>query len=298
MARGAKKQAQSTEQLWMAAQAGDPEAMWAYALIRLSMKPPPPATSTQNPLNYLVKVRDAARQFADGQTTDLLNRAAQAGHPQAMVVEAALAESTDRAECERLLLAAANQGDRAAMLYLGVLIEDDDRPRAIAWFGRLAELGDTGGMYRLYKLIRTDDPQTAQGWLVRAAEGGNLHAQNDFAVQAFDAGAQKLDPAHPSVSDPRRLGLFTPNTPASRKERLVADCLKCKKRTVQDHWELIVGTYVGLRGSGTVGKAGHRVNFAACAVCGCMFPMDEDARQFVAGKGGEFFNPAKLARNR
>jgi len=48
MARNAKKQVQTTEQLWMAAEAGDPAAMWAYALMRLNLQQPPPGTP--NPL--------------------------------------------------------------------------------------------------------------------------------------------------------------------------------------------------------------------------------------------------------
>jgi hypothetical protein len=297
MARNAKKQAQTTEQLWQAAEAGDPAAMWAYALMRLNLQQPPPGTP--NPLAFLVRVRDAARQFGDGQTMDLINRAAQAGHTQAMVVVAELEETTDKAASERLLTQAANQGDQAAMLYLGALLEDHDRPGAIVWFTRLAELGDIGGMYRLSKLLRTEGHvDAAQAWLVKAAEAGNLRAQSDCGVQAFDSGVTRLDPAHPPTKDPRRTGVFSRNAPATRRERLVADCLHCKMRTIQDHYELIVGTYVGLRGSGTVGKAGQRVHFSACAACGCLFPMDDFSRQYVNSKGGEFFNPAKLPQNR
>jgi hypothetical protein len=297
MARGAKKQVQAAEQLWMAAEAGDPAAMWAYALMRLSMPPPDPAS--RNALPFLVRVRNAARDFGDPQTMDLIARAAQAGHTQAMVVLAAMAEATDKAETERLLIDAANRGDTAAMLYLGSLLPDHDQAGALHWATRLAELGDLGGMYRLAKLLSAEgDSEAAQGWLVKAAQAGSLHAQSDLGVLAFDSGATRLDPEHPPTSDPRRTGVFSRNTPATRKERLVADCIKCKMRTVQDHYELIVGAYFGQRGSGAAGKTGQRVNFSACAGCGCLFPMDDAARQYVNSKGGEFFNPAKLPQNR
>jgi hypothetical protein len=298
MARNARKQFEAAEQLKTAAESGDQAAMWNYALFRLNMRPPA-AGSHLNALPFLVRVRETLRDFGDHQTSDLIARAAQAGHTQAMVVVAELEERTDRAAAERLLTQAASKGDTAAMLYLGAMLETEDRAGAIQWLTRLAELGDSGGMYRLSKLLRTEgNLESAQGWLVRAAQAGHLKAQSDLSVQAFESGAARLDPAHPPARDPRRTGVFTSNSPASRKERLAADCVTCKMKTVQDHYELIVGTYAGLRGSGTTGKAGHRVNFSACAVCGCLFPMDDASRQYVNGKGGEFFNPAKLARNR
>ncbi len=66
---------------------------------------------------------------------------------------------------------------------------------------------------------------------------------------------------------------------------------------MQDHYELVVRAYFDQRGSATAGKVRQRVNFSACAGCGCLFPMDDLARQYANSKGGEFFNPAKLPQN-
>ena len=295
MARGGKKQFEAVERLRVAAEAGEPAAMWDYAILRLNLRPPS-AGAGENALPFLVRVKDTVNTFGDHQLSDLIQRAAAAGHIQAMVVAAALAEPTDPEATERLLTQAANAGDTAAMLYLGAMLEGHDQAGAVRWFTRLAESGDPAGMYRLARLLTADgDQEAARGWLVRAAQAGNLKAQSELGVQAIESGARP-DPGRPPASDPRRSGVFTSNTPTTRKERLAADCVKCATRTVQDHYELIVGKYFGLRGSGTTGKAGHRVNFRACTVCGCLFPMDDESRQYVNSKGGEFFNPAKLAR--
>jgi hypothetical protein len=106
--------------------------------------------------------------------------------------------------------------------------------------------------------------------------------------------AGQLDRAHPGAKDPRRTGVFTPRTPASRGDRVMADCVHCGHQTVQDSYEMIVGRWVGLRGPTTAGKTGTRVCFRSCTACGCLYPVDDAARQYAASKGGEFFNPAKL----
>jgi hypothetical protein len=57
MARSGKKQLEAAEQLRMAAEAGDPAAMWNYALFRLNMQPP--AGSNQIALPFLTRVEPA-----------------------------------------------------------------------------------------------------------------------------------------------------------------------------------------------------------------------------------------------
>jgi hypothetical protein len=142
------------------------------------------------------------------------------------------------------------------------------------------------------------DPGTAA---MQPGDGrlAELRMQSDQAVQAADA-AQPLDPKHPPVKDPRDSGVFQPATPATRLQRLVADCTVCGGRTVQDMFELVVGRWVGVRTGShyretAAGKTGRRVHFRSCAVCGCMYPADADSTAYVQEKGGEFFNPAKLS---
>jgi hypothetical protein len=297
MARGSKQEI-AAEQLRSAAEAGDPAAMWQYALAILRQPPPPPLSPGQNALPYLVRVTKAVRASGDVQARDLIARSATAGFPPALVVEAELAEQSDPDRTESLLRRAADQGDTAAMLYLAGLLALHDRAEAAQWFTRLAEEGDLAAMYRLADLLRSDgNTGAAQGWLVKAAEGGSTRAQGDLAVQSFENGDEQLDPGRPPAADPRRSGVFTPGTPTTRRERLVGDCAKCEQKTVQDHFELIVGKWFGLRGPGTAGKTGTRVNFSACTACGCLFPMDDQSRQYVRSKGGEFFNPARASRN-
>jgi hypothetical protein len=288
MARGDKKQFESGERLRVAAEAGDPAAMWRYALAELNIAPPA-AEGYHNALPFLVRVTKTLRDFGDHQTSDLISRAAEAGHTQAMVVVAELTEQSDPAATERWLIRAAGLGDTAAMLYLGAMLEPHDRAGAVHWFTQLAETGDAAGMYRVYKLLRTDGAaEAAQGWLVRAAQGGNLKAQSDLGVQAFEAGSV-VDPASPGPRDPRRSGVFRGNLVTRHKERLAADCVTCAITTVQDHYEVVIDDFPGGRGHR------HPLQFRVCAVCGCQYPMDEDARRYVGSKGGEFFNPAKLA---
>jgi hypothetical protein len=136
------------------------------------------------------------------------------------------------------------------------------------------------------------DPGTAA---MQPGDGGlaELRMQSDQAVQAADA-AQQLDPKHPPVKDPRDSGLFQPATPATRLQRLVADCTVCGGRTVQDMFELVVGRWVGVRTGShyretAAGKTGRHVHFRSCAVCGCMYPADADSAAYVQEKGGEFF---------
>jgi hypothetical protein len=111
----------------------------------------------------------------------------------------------------------------------------------------------------------------------------------------YDSGGQKLDRGHPPAIDPRHSGVFGPRTPVSRGGRVMADCIVCGRETVQDIYEMIVGRWVGLRGPSTAGKAGTRVHFRSCTGCGCLYPADDAARRYAQSKGGEFFNPARLA---
>jgi hypothetical protein len=148
-----------------------------------------------------------------------------------------------------------------------------------------------------------EDPARARDWERSTVDAANDGAQSDLAVAAFDSGGQALDPAHPPAKDPRQTGVFGPRTPVSRRERVVADCVTCGRRTVQDVLDVIVSAWFGasLRGRtglSTAGKAGRRARFSACAVCGCLYPVDQAARQFTQAKGGEFFNPAKLSPER
>jgi hypothetical protein len=132
------------------------------------------------------------------------------------------------------------------------------------------------------------DPGTAA---VQPGDGGlaELRMQSDQAVQAADA-AQQLDPEHPPVRDPRDSGLFQPATPATRLQRLVADCTVCGGRTVQDMFEFVVGRWAGVRTGShyretAAGKTGRHVHFRSCAVCGCMYPADADSTRIRSATG-------------
>ena len=143
MARGSKQEI-AAEQLRSAAEAGDPAAMWQYALAVLRQPPPPPLSPGQNALSYLVRVTKAVRSSGDAEARDLIARSATAGYPPALVVEAELAEQSDPDRTESLLRSAADLGDTAAMLYLAGLLALHDRAEAAQWFTRLAERGDKG----------------------------------------------------------------------------------------------------------------------------------------------------------
>jgi TPR repeat protein len=251
---------------------------------------------------------DLAKTLEDGthaEARDWIWRASGAGNTQAMVVQAIGLERVDRDNAERLLGQAADRGDTTAMLYLGTMRErDGDQQTAKGWFGKLAGLGDSAGMAKLGEMLMAEDPAAARDWLAKAAAAGNVGAQSDLAVAASGGASHVLDPAHPPAQDPRQTGVFGPRTPVSRRARVVAGCVKCGRKTVQDIFDVIVSAWFGVglrhrgRGLTTEGKAGQRARFSACAVCGCLYPVDAPARQFVQAKGGEFFNPAKLAPER
>ncbi|HEX9032136.1 MAG TPA: hypothetical protein VF834_09850 [Streptosporangiaceae bacterium] len=294
MARRANNQVARADQLRQAAAAGDPDAMWYYALLLLGLQAPP--ASLGNPLPFLLKVAGSLNVSPLPEAREWVGRAVEAGNTSAMVVAAIQAESTDMARTRQLLSDAAGHGDTAAMLYLGSVLEHEDQAAARELYARLAALGDDGGMVRLGLLCRSDDPQGARAWFGKAAQTGNLRAQNELSVMDYEAGNRHLDRAHPPAIDPRKNGLFTPNSPLTRHDRIVAECIKCGRKTVQDIFEIIVGKWFGLRGSTTSGKTGQRVTYSGCATCGCLFPADDAARQYVQSKGGEFFNPAKLTQ--
>jgi hypothetical protein len=131
----------------------------------------------------------------------------------------------------------------------------------------------------------------------------DLRAQSEAAVAAFEAGNRALDPHHPPAQDPRDTGVFGVRTPVSRRERVVAECVSCGRKTVQDIFEIIVSAWLGPSARmptqhSTAGKVGRRAHYSACTVCGCLYPVDEAARQHVRARGGEFFNPAKLPPER
>jgi hypothetical protein len=129
-------------------------------------------------------------------------------------------------------------------------------------------------------------------------------AQSDAAVLAFKHDGQALDRSRPPAEDPRETGLFGPRTPVSRHDRVVAYCLKDGRETVQDIYEVIIGVWLGPTARlpaarrSTAGKIGGRMRFSGCTVCGCLYPVDDRAREWVHAKGGDLLNPAKLTEGR
>jgi TPR repeat protein len=295
---------EQADALRQAAEAGDPEAMWEYALRRLGVTMTPLGPG-DNLFAQLHAVAGALRDRRHQDARDWVGRAADAGNLHAMVVEADLLERPDRQRAERLAGQAAERGDPAAMLYLGRLLAGDgNRGAARDWYTRLAGQGDHAGMALLGELLLDEDPQAARNWLHQAADLGNLRARNDLAMLAAQDSGQPLDPAHPPAKDPRETGLFGPRTPVSRRERLVADCAHDGRKTIQDVFEVIVGPWLGptarlpMPERSTAGKVGRRMRFTSCAVCGCLYPADDQAGRYVQARGGEFLNPGKLSPQR
>ncbi len=287
--------------LRQAAQAGDAEAMWEYALrlLGVTMVQPGPGG---NLFAQLHGVAGALRDHRHRDARDWVAKAADAGNLHALVVEADLLEGPDRQRAERLAGQAAERGDTAAMLYLGRLLAGDgNRAAARDWYTRLADLGDHAGMALLGELLLDEDPQAARNWLQQAADLGNLRARNELAMLAAQDSGKPLDPAHPSAKDPRETGLFGPSTPVSRRERIIADCAHDGRKTIQDLFEVILGPWLGptarlpVPERNTAGKVGRRMRFTSCTVCGCLYPADDRARRYVQERGGEFLNPAKLS---
>ncbi len=287
--------------LRQAAEAGDAEAMWEYALRLLGMTMASVGAG-DNLFAQLHAVAGALRDRLHHDARDWVSRAADAGNLHAMVVEADLLERPDRQRAERLAGQAADQGDTAAMLYLGRLLAGDgNRVAARDWYTRLADLGDHTGMVFLGEMLLDEDPQAARDWLHRAADLGNQRARSELAMLAARDSGKPLDPAHPPAQDPRDTGLFGPRTPVSRRERIIADCAHDGRKTIQDVLEVIPGPWLGLTARlpmperNTAGKIGSRMRFTSCTVCGCLYPADDRARRYVQAKGGEFLNPAKLS---
>ncbi len=287
--------------LRQAAEAGDAKAMWEYA-VRLLGKTVAPAGPADNLFPQLYAVAGALEDRRYQDARDWVQRSADAGQTQAMVVEAVLLERPDRQRAERLAEQAADRGDTAAMLYLGRLLAGDgNRAAARDWYTRLADRGDHAGMALLGEMLLEEDPQAARNWLHQAADLGNLRARNDLAMLAAQDSGQPLDPAHPPAKDPRETGLFGPRTPVSRRERIIADCAHDGRKTIQDVYEVILGPWLGptarlpMPERNTRGKIGRRMRFGSCTVCGCLYPADDRARRYVQAKGGQFLNPAKLS---
>jgi TPR repeat protein len=286
--------------LRQAAEAGDAEAMWEYAvrLVGLTVAPARPA---DNLFPQLYAVAGALKDRRHEDAREWVQRAADAGHLHALVVEAVLTERTDRQRAERLAGQAADQGDTAAMLYLGRLLAGDgNRAAARNWYTKLADLGDHTGMALLGELLLDEDPQAARNWLYRAGDLGNLRARNELALLAAQHSGKPLDPAYPPAKDPRETGLFALRTPVTRRERIVADCAHDGRKTIQDLFEVILGPWVGPRPRlaperSTAGMIGRRMRFNSCTVCGCLYPADDPARRWMQAKGGQFLNPAKLS---
>jgi len=290
--------------LRQAAEAGDAEAMWQYAvkLLGLTVAQAGPGV---NMFPQLSAVAKALEEHPHADARGWVQRSADAGQLHAMVVEAILLEHRDRYRAELLAEQAADRGDTAAMLYLSTLLDGDgNRAAARDWVTRLADLGDHAGMALLGQMLLDEDPQAARDWLHRAADAGNLRARHDLAMLAAEGPDQPLDPANPPAQDPRETGLFGPRIPVSRRERVMADCLHDGRMTIQDVYEVILGAWLGptarlpMPERNAAGKIGRRMRFRSCTVCGCLYPADERAREYVSARGGQFLNPAKLSPQR
>jgi hypothetical protein len=171
----------SADALRQAAEAGDAEATWQYAvaLLGVTIAPPEPGATLFPQLRTVATaLEDPGHQDARG----WVQRSADAGNTHAMVVEAVLLGRTDRQRAERLAGQAADRGDTAAMVYLaGLLAADGNRPAARDWYARLADLGDHAAMALLGEMLLDEDPKAARTWLRRAADAGIVRAQNDLA---------------------------------------------------------------------------------------------------------------------
>jgi hypothetical protein len=167
--------------LRQAAEAGDAEAMWQYAvaLIGVTIAPPEPGATL---FPQLRTVATALEDPGHQEARDWVQRSADAGNTHAMVVEAVLSEHTDRRRAERLAGLAAERDDTAAMVYLaGLLATDGNSAAARRWYTRLADLGDHAAMTLLGEMLLDEHPRAARTWLQQAADAGIVRAQNDLA---------------------------------------------------------------------------------------------------------------------
>jgi TPR repeat protein len=284
------------EALRQGAAAGDPQATWECALLALGIDHPG-RPFPGNALPFLQQLASRTASDLNQRAYDLINAAAQDGQTQAMVVRATWLLDSDRPQAMSLLTDAAERGDTAAMLCVGTELAAQDQPTALTWLTRLADGGDAAGMYALSGLLRQGDAGAGQDWLIKAAQAGSVQAQSDLAVTAFEHG-EPLNRDQPPFVDPRLTGVLTLTTPVTRRARQVASCLKCGKKTVQDVTEFIGGRWYGRRGPTTAGKSGTRFHFSACAVCGCLYPVDAASRQYMHGRGRDFLNPMQAEDSR
>src|SRR4030095_11312625 len=85
--------------------------------------------------------------------------------------------------------------------------------------------------------------------------------------------------------DPIKDGFFSRGTPHDFKERKIVDCKNCAKPTPHDYYVAILGLSAGFMlpfgKKSTMGKVGKRSNWAFCAVCGAITPLDEAAQYEV-----------------
>ena len=83
------------------------------------------------------------------------------------------------------------------------------------------------------------------------------------------------------IFDPIKNGVFGESTPLTHERRVERVCSECNTATPHDHFEAILGGYIGfglpfVRKS-TAGKLGTRSHWAFCAVCGAGTPLDAAA---------------------
>jgi len=104
-------------------------------------------------------------------------RAAEAGHVDAMFEFAVLVEAGDREKAYYWYRRAAEAGHTGAMSNLGAwLLEtnfEDNFAEARAWWERAAEAGDTTAMANLVAVLVEEDPDAARAWYERLAIAGD-----------------------------------------------------------------------------------------------------------------------------
>jgi hypothetical protein len=109
--------------------------------------------------------------------------------------------------------------------------------------------------------------------------------------------AAEAGSAAPGSCDPRRNGVFPVDAEARVRDHLVELCTTCRTRTPQDYYDVLSTTWVPscsrLPWRRRPEEVERRGFWRVCTRCACVFPINAAAREMVALRGGEHFDPAR-----
>lgn len=132
-----------------------------------------------------------------GQARSWFQKAADAGHPRAMVRLGILlnrpAPDGDQAEAVAVFKRAAELGNASAMIYLGFAYREGtgvacDNEKAADWFIKAVDAGDSHSMIHAGRMYsrHLQCPEAAMRWFLRAAEAGHTESHLELAFLYAD----------------------------------------------------------------------------------------------------------------